>query len=137
VIGFILMSVPFSGLDADMPGFALRREDTPPADCDCHRHHAAVRRIDPGPKVTSATNQRIGMALLAQYGPGLEPDKVPCVIFHDPSSGRTLRARFRGWHVPTRPASRDATMVGVEHHERMVRALRAASGEGRHDTTGA
>jgi hypothetical protein len=53
------------------------------------------------------------------------------VIFHDPAHRRTLRARLRGWHVPSRQVGRDTTALGVEHHERMVRALRAASREGR------
>jgi len=56
------------------------------------------------------------------------------VIFHDPAPGRTLRARLRGWRVPTRRARRDTTTFGVENHERMVRALRAASGEARPNT---
>jgi hypothetical protein len=57
------------------------------------------------------------------------------VIFYDPAHGWTLRARLRWRSVPTRHARRDGTTFGVESHERMVRALRAASGEGRARTT--
>jgi hypothetical protein len=56
------------------------------------------------------------------------------VIFHDPPHDRTLRALLRGWHVPTRHTHRNTTAGGVEHHDRMVRALRAASGEVRANT---
>lgn len=64
-----------------------------------------------------------------------EADRVRGVIFHDPALHRTLRARLRGWHVPTRQAGRNTTTFGIEHHERMVRALRAASSNARDDTT--
>ena len=37
------------------------------------------------------------------------------MIFDDPAHSRTLRARLRGWHVPTRHAHRDTTTFGVEN----------------------
>jgi hypothetical protein len=45
----------------------------------------------------------------------------------------TARARVCGT-CRTQHLRRDTTMFGVEHHERMVRALRAASGEARPNT---
>lgn len=48
------------------------------------------------------------------------------VIFDDPPHDRTFRALLLGWRVPTRHTHRNTTAVGVEQHEQMVRALRAA-----------
>ena len=60
-----------------------------------------------------------------------QPDNVAAWSSTIPSHGRTLRARLREWHVPTRHAGRNTTKSGVKNHERMIRALRAASGEAR------
>jgi hypothetical protein len=36
-------------------------------------------------------------------------------------------ARLRAWRGPARESDRDTTTRGIEHHQRMIRALRAAS----------
>jgi hypothetical protein len=55
------------------------------------------------------------------------------VIFPNPTPGRSILARFRAWRTPTRESGPDATKRGIQHHERMIRALRAASNEAGHD----
>jgi hypothetical protein len=50
------------------------------------------------------------------------------MVFASVPHRRTLLVRVRAWRS-TRRSGRHAMTIGVEHHQRMVRALRAASTE--------
>lgn len=51
------------------------------------------------------------------------------MIFSDLPKRRTVSARVRAWRASSGRGDRDAMTRGIEHHERMVRALHAALGE--------
>jgi hypothetical protein len=57
------------------------------------------------------------------------------VIFPNSPQHRTLVARVREWHS-SRRAKRQSTTLGVEHHQRMVQALRTASRSKHDDSLG-
>jgi hypothetical protein len=55
------------------------------------------------------------------------------MIFADLPQHRTLRQRARDRRESTRRAGRKTTKLGIEHHQRMVQALRnAAAGSNSH-----